>query len=99
MQFRAGGQCPADIPGVGRAADRAVDQVHGVGDRVEHDARAAEHAGPLADRPGQAVLFAFHLERLRRSPTFAMDLRDSFDCASRMSDDRIAIRSAFIVLC
>jgi hypothetical protein len=53
---------PANIPGVGRTADGPVDQVQGVGDRVEHHPRAAEHAGPLADRAGQAVLAAGHLK-------------------------------------
>ena len=64
VQFRPGGERAADVPGVGRAADRAVDQVHGVGDRIEHHARAAEHARPLADRAGQALLLAGHGERL-----------------------------------
>ena len=56
VQFRARGERAADVPGVGRAADRAVDEVHGVGDRVEHHPRSAEDARPLAHRAGQARL-------------------------------------------
>ena len=58
VQFRAGRQRAADVPGVDRAADGPVHQVDRIGDRVEHHPRAAEHAGPLADRAGQAVLVA-----------------------------------------
>ncbi len=71
VQFGTGRQGAADIPGIDGAADGAVHQVHGIGDRVEHDPGTAEHAGPLADCPGEAVLVAFHREGRR---ALAMDL-------------------------
>ncbi len=72
VQFRSGGERAADVPGVRRAARRAVDEVQRVGDRIEDDARAAEDARPLAYRSRQALLFAGHGERLR---AFLVDLR------------------------
>ena len=75
VQFGAGRQRAADVPGVSGTADRAVDQVQRIGHGVQHHARAAEHAGPLADRPGHALLFAIH--RKRRSAV-AMDLGSAF---------------------
>ena len=65
VQFRARGERSADVPGVGRAADGAVDQVQGVGDGIEHHPRSAEDAGPLAHRPGQAGLVAGHVDGCR----------------------------------
>ena len=62
VEFRPRGQGPPDVPGVGGAADGAVHQVQGIGDGVEHHPGAAEDAGPLAHRPGQAVLVAVHLK-------------------------------------
>ncbi len=62
VEFRPRGQGPPDVPGVGGAADGAVHQVQGVGDGVEHHPGAAEDAGPLAHRPGQALPVALHLE-------------------------------------
>ena len=64
VQFRSRRERAADVPRVGRAADGAVDQVYGVGDGIKDHARSAEHAGPLADRSGQARLLAGHGERL-----------------------------------
>ena len=64
VELRSRRERAADVPGVGRAADRAVDQVDGVGDGVEDHPRAAEDAGALADRAGHAVLLAGHRERL-----------------------------------
>jgi hypothetical protein len=58
VQLRTAGQRAPDIPGVDRAADGAVDQMQGVGDGIEHHARAAEDAGALADGPGQGVAVA-----------------------------------------
>ena len=72
VQLRATRLRTANVPGVRRAARRAVDEVQGVGDGVEDDARAAEDARPLAHRPGEALLFAGHRERLR---AFLVDLR------------------------
>ena len=63
MQFRARGERSANVPRVGRAADRAMHDVQGVGDRVQHHPRAAEDARPLAHGPGQAGLVAGHVER------------------------------------
>ncbi len=62
VQLRPRRQRPPDVPGVGGAADGAVHQVQGVGDGVEHHPGAAEDAGPLAHRPGQALPVAIHLE-------------------------------------
>ena len=75
VQLRARRQGAADIPGVDRTADGAVDQVQGVGNGVEHHPGAAEHAGPLAHRPGQAVLVAINVKG--RIP-LAMDLCGPF---------------------
>ena len=36
VQFRAGRQCAANIPGVNRATDGAMHQMHCIGDGVEH---------------------------------------------------------------
>jgi hypothetical protein len=41
-----------------------VDNVKSVGNGIEHDPRAAENAGTLADRPGRALFFAVDLEGL-----------------------------------
>ena len=62
VELRPRGQCAADVPGVGGAADGPVHQVQGVGDGIEHHPGAAEDAGPLADGAGQAVPVAVHLE-------------------------------------
>ena len=62
VEFRPRGQGAPDVPGIGGAADGAVHQVQGVGDGVEHHPGAAEDAGPLAHRPGQALPVAVHLE-------------------------------------
>jgi len=60
VQFRPGRKRTPDIPGVDRAADGAMHQMQGVGNGIKHHPRAAEHAGPLAHRPGQAILVALH---------------------------------------
>ena len=60
MQLRAAGQRAANVPGVSGAADRPVDDVQRVGNRIQHHARTAEHAGALADRAGDAGLAAGH---------------------------------------
>jgi len=44
-----------------------VDKVQGVGDRVEHDAGAAEGAGALGDGTGEAGLAAGERSRVRRA--------------------------------
>ena len=62
VEFRPRRQGAPDVPGVGGAADGAVHQVQGIGDGVEHHPGAAEDAGPLAHRPGQALPVAVHLE-------------------------------------
>ena len=72
VQLGARGEGPANVPRIGRAPDRTVDQVYGVGDRVEHDPRPAKNAGALAHRPGQALPLAGHRERLG---AFLVDLR------------------------
>jgi len=58
VQFGAGGEGAANIPGIDCAADGAMHQMQGVGDGVEHHPRTTENAGPLADCPGQALLVA-----------------------------------------
>jgi hypothetical protein len=75
VQLRARGDGAADVPGVGGAADGAVHEVQGVGYGVEHHPRAAEHAGALADRAGQARAVAGHGEGLFAD---AVDLAFSF---------------------
>ena len=50
MELRAAGLSAADVPCVGCAADRAMDDVQGVGNGIKHDSGAAEHAGTLAHR-------------------------------------------------
>ena len=52
-----------------------MDQMQGIGDGIEHHPRAAEDAGPLADRTGQAVLVAVKFEW---GGTFSVDLFGSF---------------------
>ena len=67
MQLRAAGQRAANVPGVSRAADRPVDDVQRVGNRIQHHARTAENTGALADRAGDAGLAAGHFgEACRR---------------------------------
>ncbi len=44
-------------------------QMQGIGNGIEHNPRAAEHAGPLADCPGKAVFIADDVEGL-----FAFDM-------------------------
>ena len=63
MQFRTRLQGAADVPGVHRTAEGAMHQVEGVGYRVEHYPRTAEHAGPLTDRASKAVFIAYYVKR------------------------------------
>jgi hypothetical protein len=60
-----------------------MDQVDGIGDRVQYHPGAAEDAGPLADRPGQALLVAFDGEWLF---ALAVDLILSFFVYLRRHD-------------
>jgi len=55
MELGTRGKGPADVPGVGGASDRAVDEMEGVGYGVEDHPGTAEHAGPLAYRTGQTL--------------------------------------------
>ena len=61
VQLRPGGEGAPDVPGVHRATDRPMHQMHGVRNGVEHHPRPAEHAGALADRTGRALLAACDL--------------------------------------
>ena len=61
MQLRSARQRAANVPGVSCAANRPVDDVQRVGDRIQHHARTAEHAGALADGAGGAGLAARHV--------------------------------------
>ena len=63
MQLRAAGESAANVPGVGGAADGPMDDVQSVADWIEHHARAAEHAGALADGTGSAGLAAGEVSR------------------------------------
>ena len=58
MQLRPRRERAADVPGVGRTADGPVDEVQGIGDGVEHHARAAEDARPLAHAAGHRLAIA-----------------------------------------
>jgi hypothetical protein len=64
MQLRPRRERPANIPGVGGAANRAMDQVQGIRNRIKHHPRAAKHTGALADRTGQAGFVASNFKRL-----------------------------------
>src|SRR5208337_3380184 len=64
MQLRTGRTSAANVPGVRSASDGAVDNVKRIGNGIEHDPRAAENAGTLADRPGRALFFAVDLKGL-----------------------------------
>ena len=66
VKLRPGRECAANVPGIGGAADRPVNDVQGVGDGIEHHARAAEDAGALAHRPGRRSAFAVELQGLLR---------------------------------
>jgi hypothetical protein len=71
VQFRPGGEGTADIPGIHRAANRAMHQMQGIGDRIENYSRATENAGTLTDRPGEALLVTVEG---KRGTAFAVDL-------------------------
>ena len=58
MKLWPRGQGATNVPGVGRAPHGTVHQMKRVRDGIEHDARAAEGARPLADRSGRARLVA-----------------------------------------
>ena len=58
VQLRSAGERAADVPGIGGAADRPMDDVQRIGDRIEHHARTAKDAGALADGTGRAFLVA-----------------------------------------
>jgi len=49
MKLGAARQCPANIPGVGCAANGAMHQMQGVCNRIEHHPRTAENTRTLAD--------------------------------------------------
>ena len=57
VEFRSGRKRTADVPGIGRASHRAVDQMEGVGYGIEDHAGAAKDTGPLAHGTGQTRLF------------------------------------------
>ena len=74
VQLRSARQRAANVPGVSRATHRPVDDVQRVGNRIQHHARAAKHAGALADGAGDAVLAAGHFGGLAASAARVDDL-------------------------
>ena len=61
MELGAAREGAANVPGVGGAANRPVDNVQRVGDGIQNHARATKHTGALADRTGDTGLVAGHL--------------------------------------
>ncbi|VTR67912.1 hypothetical protein DESC_660040 [Desulfosarcina cetonica] len=75
MQFRPGRKGPANVPGVRRAANGAVDEMKRVSDGIEHHPGAAKHAGTLADGAREAFFVATHVKGGR---ALGMDLGLTF---------------------